>query len=68
MVDFGMKSEGIISKKEFEENKVPSELKIGAEVKVKILSTYGQPVLSCRKVIEDEKNATRAFDLESIAD
>ncbi|MDR0819920.1 MAG: S1 RNA-binding domain-containing protein [Endomicrobium sp.] len=55
MVDLRMKSEGIIPKKEFEENKVPTELKVGARVKVKILSTYGQPVLSYRKVIEEAK-------------
>ncbi|MDR1941608.1 MAG: 30S ribosomal protein S1 [Endomicrobium sp.] len=55
MVDLGMKSEGIIPKKEFEEGTIPSELKPGASVKVKVLNTYGQPVLSYREVIEKER-------------
>ncbi|MCA6085432.1 MAG: S1 RNA-binding domain-containing protein [Endomicrobium sp.] len=55
MVDLGMKSEGMIPKKEFEEGQVPPELKVGAKVKVKIVSTYGQPVLSYREVIEKAK-------------
>ncbi|MDR0800856.1 MAG: S1 RNA-binding domain-containing protein [Endomicrobium sp.] len=52
IVDLGMKSEGMIPKKEFEKGQVPTELKVGAKVKVKIVSTYGQPILSYREVIE----------------
>jgi len=55
MVDLGMKFEGIIPKKEFGENKIPSELKVGAKVKVKVLSTSGQPVVSYMKVLEKSK-------------
>jgi ribosomal protein S1 len=53
MVDLRVKSEGIIPKKEFKRDKVPAELKVGA--KVKLLNTYGHPVLSYRKVIEKAK-------------
>ncbi|GHT09865.1 hypothetical protein AGMMS49532_08850 [Endomicrobiia bacterium] len=53
IVDLGVKSEGIIPQKEFEENKVPLELKVS--VKVKILSACRQPVLSYMKVIEETK-------------
>lgn len=55
MVDLGMKSEGLIPKKEFEEDKVPKELKAGAAVKVKVVSMHGQPVLSYREMIEKEQ-------------
>ncbi|MCA6070474.1 MAG: 30S ribosomal protein S1 [Endomicrobium sp.] len=55
MVDLGMKSEGIIPKKEFEEGKVPTELKVGASVKVKIVSLHDQPVLSYREIVEKAK-------------
>jgi small subunit ribosomal protein S1 len=55
MVDLGMKSEGIIPKKEFEEGTIPSELKVGATVKVKLVSTHGQPTLSYRGIIEKER-------------
>jgi small subunit ribosomal protein S1 len=55
IVDFGMKSEGIIPKKEFEEGRVPTELTVGAKVKVKVISSYGQPVLSYREIIEKGK-------------
>ena len=55
MVDLGMKSEGIIPKKEFEEGKVPTELKVGASVKVKIVSLHDQPVLSYREIVEEAK-------------
>ncbi|MCA6071691.1 MAG: S1 RNA-binding domain-containing protein, partial [Endomicrobium sp.] len=55
MVDLGMKSEGIIPKKEFEEGKAPTELKVGASVKVKIVSLHGQPVLSYREIVEKAK-------------
>lgn len=55
MVDLGMKSEGIIPKEEFE-GKVPSELKIGAKIKVKILSIgNNQPIVSYVKVLEESK-------------
>jgi len=52
MVDLGMKSEGIIPKEEFVEGKIPSELKVGAKVKVKVLSTSNQPVVSYMKILE----------------
>lgn len=52
LVDLGMKSEGLIPKKEFEEGKVPAELKPGATVKVKVVNMHGQPVLSYREIIE----------------
>ena len=39
LVDLGIKSEGLIPKKEFDEGKIPAELKIGAGVKVKVLNT-----------------------------
>ena len=55
MVDLGMKSEGLIPKKEFEEEKVPAELKTGATVKVKVVNMHGQPVLSYREMIEKEQ-------------
>ncbi|MDR3257102.1 MAG: S1 RNA-binding domain-containing protein [Endomicrobium sp.] len=55
MVDLGMKFEGIIPKKEFEEGKIPTELKVGAKIKVKIVSTRGQHILSYREVIEKNK-------------
>ncbi|MDR2426915.1 MAG: 30S ribosomal protein S1 [Endomicrobium sp.] len=54
MADLGMKSEGIIPKSEFDEGKLPPELKIGAVVKVKVLSTRGQAVLSYREMAEKE--------------
>ena len=55
MVDLGMKSEGIIPKKEFEEGNVPPELKVGASVKVKIVSSHDQLVLSYREIVEKAK-------------
>lgn len=55
MVDLGMKSEGLIPKKEFDEDKVPPELKVGATVKVKVVNMHGQPVLSYREMIEKEQ-------------
>ncbi|MDR1195085.1 MAG: 30S ribosomal protein S1 [Endomicrobium sp.] len=55
MVDLGMKSEGLIPKTEFDEGKIPPELKVGATVKVKVLNMHGQPVLSYREVIEKER-------------
>lgn len=55
MVDLGMKSEGLIPKKEFEEGKIPQELKTGASVKVKVVNMHGQPVLSYREMIEKEQ-------------
>jgi small subunit ribosomal protein S1 len=54
LVDLGIKSEGLIPKKEFEEGKIPAELKPGASVKVKVLNVHGQPVLSYREVVEKE--------------
>ncbi|GHT50158.1 30S ribosomal protein S1 [Endomicrobiia bacterium] len=55
MVDLGTKSEGIIPKEEFEESAIPPELKVGAKLKVKVISTYGQTILSYRKIIEEKK-------------
>jgi small subunit ribosomal protein S1 len=55
MVDLGMKSDGIILKEEFEDGKIPPELKVGAKLKVKIISTHGQPILSYKEIIEKEK-------------
>lgn len=54
MVDLGMKSEGLIPRKEFEEDKIPAELKVGATVKVKVVNMHGQPILSYREMIEKE--------------
>ncbi|MDR3113453.1 MAG: S1 RNA-binding domain-containing protein, partial [Endomicrobium sp.] len=54
LADLGIKSEGLIPKKEFEEGKIPAQLKPGASVKVKVLNTHGQPVLSYRQVVEKE--------------
>ncbi|MDR3196064.1 MAG: S1 RNA-binding domain-containing protein [Endomicrobium sp.] len=55
MIDLGMKSEGMIPKKEFEEGKVPPELKVGAKVRVKVINTIGRPILSYRTVLEKAK-------------
>ncbi len=55
LVDLGMKSEGLIPKKEFEEGKVPAELKPGATVKVRVVSMHRQPILSYRDVIEKDR-------------
>ncbi|GHT61720.1 30S ribosomal protein S1 [Endomicrobiia bacterium] len=55
MVDLGTKSEGMIPKEEFEESAIPPELKVGAKLKVKVISTYGQTILSYRKIIEEKK-------------
>ncbi|MDR3071796.1 MAG: S1 RNA-binding domain-containing protein [Endomicrobium sp.] len=55
MVDLGTKFEGIILKKEFEDMEIPSELKVGATVKVKVINTNGQPILSYREIIEKLK-------------
>jgi small subunit ribosomal protein S1 len=53
MVDLGMKFEGIIPKKEFEESKIPPELKVGAKIRAKILNAERQPlVLSYREILE----------------
>ena len=52
MVDLGMKSEGIISKSEFENNEIPQELKAGATVKVFVKNATGRIQLSYREVIE----------------
>jgi len=53
MVDLGMKFEGIIPKKEFEESKIPPELKVGARIRAKILNDERQPlVLSYREIVE----------------
>jgi small subunit ribosomal protein S1 len=54
LVDLGIKSEGLIPKKEFEEGKIPPQLKVGASVKVKVLNTHGQPILSYKQVVEKE--------------
>ena len=55
MADLGMKSEGMIPKKEFDEGKIPKELKAGATVKVKVVNMHGQPILSYREMIEKEQ-------------
>jgi small subunit ribosomal protein S1 len=55
MVDLGMKSEGIIPKKEFEDGKIPSELKVGAKVKVKVINTQNLPILSYKAIVEKAK-------------
>ncbi|MCL2388879.1 MAG: S1 RNA-binding domain-containing protein [Elusimicrobia bacterium] len=52
MADLGMKSEGLIPKKEFAEGEVPPELKAGAVVKVKVISTSPNIKLSYREVLE----------------
>ncbi|MCL2335035.1 MAG: 30S ribosomal protein S1 [Endomicrobia bacterium] len=55
MADIGMKSEAMIPKTEFEEGKIPPELKVGATVKVKIVNTRGMTILSYREVAEKAK-------------
>jgi small subunit ribosomal protein S1 len=55
MVDLGIKSEGMIPKTEFEENKVPLELKVGAKVRVRVINTIGRPILSYKAVLEKAK-------------
>jgi small subunit ribosomal protein S1 len=55
MVDLGIKSEGMIPKKEFEEGKTPQDLKVGAKVKVKVINTIGRPILSYRAILEKDK-------------
>ncbi|MDR1433795.1 S1 RNA-binding domain-containing protein [Candidatus Endomicrobiellum devescovinae] len=55
MVDLGIKSEGIIPKKEFEDGKIPSELKVGAKVKVKVINTQNLPILSYKAIVEKAK-------------
>jgi small subunit ribosomal protein S1 len=52
MVDLGMKSEGIIPKREFEDGRIPQELKVGAKVKVRVINTIGRPILSYRAILE----------------
>jgi small subunit ribosomal protein S1 len=55
MVDLGTKSEGIIPKEEFEDGVIPPELKVGARLKVEVVSSNEQTILSYRKIIEKEK-------------
>jgi small subunit ribosomal protein S1 len=55
MVDLGVKSEGMIPKKEFEDGKIPQELKVGAKVKIKVIKTIGLPILSYKAVLEKDK-------------
>jgi small subunit ribosomal protein S1 len=55
MVDLRTKSEGIIPKEEFEDGVIPPELKVGARLKVKVVSSNGQTILSYKKIIEKEK-------------
>ncbi|MDR2399704.1 MAG: 30S ribosomal protein S1 [Endomicrobium sp.] len=64
MVDLGIKSEGMIPKKEFEEGKIPQELKVGAKVRVKVINTIGRPILSYRVILEKDKfdNLQKAFN------
>jgi small subunit ribosomal protein S1 len=64
MVDLGIKSEGMIPKKEFEQGKIPQELKIGAKVRVKVINTSGCPILSYRAILEKDKfdNLQEAFN------
>lgn len=64
MVDLGMKSEGLIPKKEYGEGVLPAELKVGNKVKVKVINLHGQPVLSYREVVEKSKwdNVEKAFN------
>ncbi|MDD5102505.1 MAG: S1 RNA-binding domain-containing protein, partial [Endomicrobiaceae bacterium] len=52
MVDLGMKTEGIIPKSEFEEGSIPSEIKVGASVKVFVKNVRGKTILSYREVLE----------------
>ena len=54
MVDLGMKSEGIIPKSEFENNEIPKELKVGANVKVYVKNAIGRIQLSYREVLEKQ--------------
>ena len=55
MVNLGMKCEGIIPKSEFEDGKIPDELKVGAVVKAKFIKNRGRPVLSYKATIEKAK-------------
>lgn len=55
LVDLGMKSEGLIPKKEFNEGQIPPELKTGNKVKVKVVNLQGQPILSYKLVLEKEE-------------
>jgi small subunit ribosomal protein S1 len=55
MVDLGTKSDGIIPKEEFKDVAIPPELKVGAKVKVKVVSSSGQAIVSYREIIEKEK-------------
>jgi small subunit ribosomal protein S1 len=55
MVDLGMKSEGIIPKKEFEDGKTPSELKVGAKIRVKVINPHNRPILSYKAIVEKAK-------------
>jgi len=54
MVDLGMKSEGIIPKSEFENNEIPKELTVGANVKVYVKNAIGRIQLSYREVLEKQ--------------
>lgn len=55
MVDLGMKSEGMISKSEFDNYEVPQELKVGANIKV-FIKNAGRSIvqLSYREILEKE--------------
>ncbi|MDR1244350.1 MAG: S1 RNA-binding domain-containing protein [Endomicrobium sp.] len=55
MVNLGMKSDGIIPKSEFEDGKIPDELKVGATVKVKFINNQGRPILSYKAIVEEAK-------------
>jgi len=55
LADLGLKSEGLIPKKEFEEGNIPKELAAGKTVKVKVVNLKGQPILSYKAVAEKEK-------------
>ncbi|MDR2351208.1 MAG: S1 RNA-binding domain-containing protein [Endomicrobium sp.] len=55
MADLDMKSEGMIPKKEFEDGKIPSQLKVGAKVKVKVMNTQNLPILSYKAIVEKAK-------------
>jgi ribosomal protein S1 len=55
MVNLGMKSEGLIPKSEFEDGKIPDELRVGATVKVKFIKNKVRPVLSYKAIVEEAK-------------
>jgi small subunit ribosomal protein S1 len=55
LLDLGTKTEGIILKSDYQDEKIPDELKVGQTVRVKIMDMRGQPKLSRKEVFKKEK-------------